>query len=298
METYPIISGFTDEVSDDLELQIKALRELGWNHIDLRTVDGKNVSSLSDEEFDRVYTRLSENGITIGCFGSTVANWGRDPEADFNRDMEEMKASIRHMKRSGVTFIRIMSYRIDGPVPLGNELEVRIIDNIRQLVRLAEDNGIVCLHENCETWGGQSVDHWHHLLEQVDSPALKLVFDTGNPVSMKNVVGEEPYSYQDSLQFLEQVIDHVAYVHIKDARWVDDELHYTFPGEGEGKVQETLRVLVSRRLKVPIAIEPHVSVVFHDPSIKASFDDRWKNFIRYGNAFVAMASEAGIKFSP
>ncbi|MEJ2058445.1 MAG: hypothetical protein P8X39_11475 [Desulfofustis sp.] len=51
MKRSPFISGFTDEVSDDLDVQIRALKELGWSHIDLRTVDGKNVSGLSDDEF-------------------------------------------------------------------------------------------------------------------------------------------------------------------------------------------------------------------------------------------------------
>jgi len=40
-----------------------------------------------------------------------------------------------------------------------------------------------------------------------------------------------------------------------------------------------------------------VAVVFHDPSIKAPFDERWNNFIDYGNQLVTMAEDAGIRFS-
>jgi len=297
MKSQSFVSGFTDEVSDDLGLQIKALKTLGWNHIDLRTVDGKNVSALSDEEFDHVYQQLTENGIEIACFGSTIANWGRDARTSFELDMAEMEHSIRHMQRSGVKYIRIMSYRVDEPVRLDSALETIIIENIKNIVQRAEDNGIVCLHENCETWGGQSVDHSLRLLEQVDSPSLKLVYDTGNPVSMKDVRGEEPFSYQDPFAFFKEVIDHVAYLHIKDAKWVDGALHYTFPGMGEGRVKETLALVSKHNMDIPISIEPHVAVVFHDPSIKASLEDRWTNFIDYGNQFVAMAKEAGISFS-
>ncbi len=192
MKRVSIISGFTDEVSDDLGVQIKALRELGWSHVDLRTVGGKNVSSLTDDEFDRVHEQLAEQGITIACFGSTVANWGRDAFNDFDTDLAEMKRSVRHMRRAGVRSIRIMSYRVDEPVPLGSEIESRILFNIGELVKVAEDNGVICLHENCQTWGGQSYLHSLRLLEAVDSPALRLIFDTGNPVSMKDVRGEVP----------------------------------------------------------------------------------------------------------
>ncbi|NNK95870.1 MAG: sugar phosphate isomerase/epimerase [Desulfobacterales bacterium] len=297
MNPHSFVSGFTDEVSDDLGLQIKALKTLGWHHIDLRTVNGKNVSALSDEEFDLVHQQLTEDNIIIACFGSTIANWGRDAHISFEVDMAEMRQSIRHMQRSGVKFIRIMSYRVEEPVKLDSELESIILKNIKNIVRLAEDHGIVCLHENCETWGGQSADHSLRLLEQINSPSLKLVYDTGNPVSMMDVRGDEPFSYQDPLAFFKEVIDHVAYLHIKDAKWVDNTLHYTFPGEGDGKVKEILALILKHNMAIPISIEPHVAVVFHDPSIKASLEDRWTHFIDYGNQFVAMAKEAGISFN-
>lgn len=292
-----IISGFADEVSEDLAQQIAALKELGWHYIDLRTISGKNVSSLTEDEFDRVHEQLVENGIEIACFGSTIANWGRHVGDALELDLAEMKNSIRHMKKADVRYIRIMSYRVDSPIRLDSEHEPLVIENIRRIVELAEDDGIVCLHENCETWGGQSCLHSLRLLEKIDSPALKLVFDTGNPVSMPYIAGDEPYPYQDSLKFFQQVREHVAYLHIKDAKWVDNKLHYTFPGQGAGNVAAILQLVSEHRMEIPIAIEPHVAVVFHDPTVKAPFEERWNNFIDYGSQLVKMAEAAGISFS-
>ncbi len=297
MKTSTIISGFTDEVSDDLQVQIRALNELGWRHIDLRTVAGKNVSTLSDDEFDRVYHTLVENEIDIACFGSTVANWGRDAHRDLATDLEELKTSIRHMHKAGVRFIRIMSYQVSEPDPLGSELESKIIDNIKKIVRIAEDNGVVCLHENCLTWGGQSHLHSLRLLEEVDSQALRLVFDTGNPVSMLDIRGDQPYGWQDPYHFFEQVSDYVEYIHIKDAILEEGGARYVFPGQGAGRIRETLAWLAKNSAVMPISIEPHVSVVFHDPSVRAPLEDRWHTFIDYGKQLVAMAQEAGISFS-
>lgn len=292
-----IISGFPDEVSDDPAVQIRALKMLGWNHIDLRSVNGRNVSSLSEKEFDHVLQQCAENDIEIACFGSTIANWSRNVRDSLELDMAEMKNAARHMNRAGVRFIRIMSYKVDTPVELGNALESIIIGNIKKIVHLAEDNGIVCLHENCETWGGQSCHHSLRLLEQVDSPALKLVFDTGNPVSMKDIVGAGPYGYQDSLKFFREVREHVAYLHIKDARRVNGKTDYTFPGEGQGRVREILGLLAEYEMPIPISIEPHVAVVFHDPTVEAGFEKRWNTFIDYGKRLIALAEEAGITFS-
>ena len=297
MDTTSIISGFTDEVSDDLDVQIRALRELGWNHIDLRTVDGKNVSTLSDGEFARVHRKLEENGITIACFGSTVANWGREVDSDLERDLEELRTSIRHMQTAGVNYIRIMSYKVSEPEPLGTSMEERVISSIRKIAEIAEDNGVICLHENCQTWGGQSHEHSLRLIEAVDSPALRLVYDTGNPVSMKDVSGNAPYSYQDPYLFFEKVKEFVDYIHIKDAVVENEEPRYVFPGEGGGRVREILKSAAEKRPGLPISIEPHVAVVFHDPSVQASLEERWSSFIDYGRQAVRVAEEAGIVFS-
>lgn len=297
MKRSTIISGFTDEVSDDLDVQIRALDELGWHHIDLRTVDGKNVSALSDDEFDRVYERLTEHGIEIACFGSTVANWGRDASTDLALDLEDMKNCVRHMHKAGARYLRIMSYRISEPIPLGHEMESTVIANIRKIVEIAEDSGVVCLHENCLSWGGQSHLHSLRLLEEVDSPALRLVFDTGNPVSMRDISTVEPYGWQNPCYFFDQVRDYVDYVHIKDAVLEGDEVRYVFPGRGAGMVNEILERLAGDDRVIPISIEPHVSVVFHDPTVTASFTERWNTFIDYGNQLVGLAHKAGISFS-
>jgi sugar phosphate isomerase/epimerase len=260
-------------------------------------VDGKNVSVLSDEEFAHVHRKLEENGITIACFGSTVANWGREVNSDLERDLEELRTSIRHMQTAGVRHIRIMSYKVNEPEPLGSPMEEQVITSIRKIVEIAEDNGVVCLHENCQTWGGQSHEHSLRLLEAVDSPALRLVYDTGNPVSMKDVSGNDPYYYQDSYLYYEKVKEFVDYIHIKDAVVENDEPRYVFPGEGGGRVREILKSVAEERPGLPISIEPHVAVVFHDPTVQAPLEERWSSFIDYGRKAIRVAEEAGIVFS-
>jgi sugar phosphate isomerase/epimerase len=201
------------------------------------------------------------------------------------------------MQTAGVKYIRIMSYKVSEPEPLGTPMEEQVISSIRKIAQIAEDNGVVCLHENCQTWAGQSHQHCLRLLEAVDSPALRLVYDTGNPVSMKDVSGTDPYYYQDSYLFFEQVKEFVDYVHIKDAVMENDAPRYVFPGEGGGRVREILKSLAEERPGLPISIEPHVAVVFHDPSVQASFEERWSTFIEYGRQAKRVAEEAGIRFS-
>ena len=84
------------------------------------------------------------------------------------------------------------------------------IKRTKDLARIAEDNGITLVHENCSGWGGESAKNSNILLGEVDSPALKVVFDTGNPVTYG----------QNSWEYYQTVKKDIVYVHVKDAKYV------------------------------------------------------------------------------
>ncbi|NCA68177.1 MAG: hypothetical protein EOM87_08975 [Clostridia bacterium] len=46
-----VISGFYDEICGDLNTQLSVLKELGEKYICPRTVNGKNISAYSAEDF-------------------------------------------------------------------------------------------------------------------------------------------------------------------------------------------------------------------------------------------------------
>ena len=288
------ITGFTDEASPSIEGQIEMCRRLGWSKIDLRAIDGVNITKLPEHGFEEVFEKLSSAGIQTVSFGSEIANWGRRINDPLEWDIEEIERAIPRMQRMGVEMIRIMSYRApNGPVGTDPDMEREIVRRLKEIVRRAEDGGVICVHENCETWGGQSPEHTLFLLEQIDSPAFQLVFDTGNPFATYDHRGEEPYTYQDSLGFYRQVKDAVRYVHIKDGRVLNEKVQYSFPGEGDGQVPELLAELQNDGYNGGISIEPHVAVVFHDPTVTADAEYRWNTFYKYALRTKELLREAG-----
>ena len=42
-----VLSGFSDEIAPELDIQLAAIREWGLSHIELRAADGVNVSDFS-----------------------------------------------------------------------------------------------------------------------------------------------------------------------------------------------------------------------------------------------------------
>jgi len=173
-------TGFADEAAKDLNGQIRATLELGWNQIESRAIDGINIHDLPEEQFDEVCRKLESAGVSVNAFGSTVANWGKKITEPMDSSLEETKRAIPRMQRLGAKLIRVRSFaQIPDRVPADQMAEERF-RRMRILTDMFLEAGIQPVHENCMNYGGMGYTYTLRLLENV--PGLKLVFDTGNPV--------------------------------------------------------------------------------------------------------------------
>ena len=111
-------SGISDEAGKTIDRQIAAHRELGWSYLELRTVNGVNLTRLPDDEFDQVYRAVSEAGMRVSCFASAIANWARPITCDPEIDRQDLARAIPRMHRFGTRFIRVMSYPNDPEKPV------------------------------------------------------------------------------------------------------------------------------------------------------------------------------------
>ena len=67
-----VLSGFADEIDDDLEKQCAVLNRLGIGHIELRSAWGVNVLDLTDEQVDRAREILGRHDIAVSSIGSPI----------------------------------------------------------------------------------------------------------------------------------------------------------------------------------------------------------------------------------
>ncbi len=287
------LTGFADEASQDLATQIRVTEELGWNAIESRGIWGTNIHDLDEARFDEACGMLEEAGVRVNCFGSTIANWGKLIEDPFDITLEEVERAIPRMQRLGTKLIRIMSYaRCKGEEQHAEERFCRL----REITSRFHNAGLTPVHENCMNYGGMS---WRHTLELVENvPGLKLVFDTGNPAITLDQSADAGKT-QDPLEFYRKVREHVASVHIKDARLEGEEEIYTYPGQGHGRIPEILSLLIEDGYDGGISIEPHMASVFHNPdAASASEEESIGIYIEYGRRLMELLSGLGVKSKP
>ena len=283
-------TGFADEASGDLELQIKATKELGWRYIETRSLFKKNLASINDRQFEEVCKKLETSGVSFNCYGSGVGNWATSIESPPDDSYKEMEMAIPRMQRLGIKMMRVMSFPVKD-LERNEDYAEEAFKRMRTIARIGADAGITCLHENCSGWGSLSYEHTLRLLEAVNSPFFKLVFDTGNCVFDPDVRGRPPYKNQDSWGFYQAVKKHIVYVHIKDGYVDGNKSVFTFAGEGHGRVRDIVKDLLLSGYDGGFSIEPHMQVIYHDKSVKSTDQLRYENYIEYGRRFEKLVSE-------
>lgn len=291
-------TGFADEAAVSLDGQIEATKKLGWTHIESRSIDNVNLHDLPEDKFEECCGKLADAGITVNCFGSTIANWSREPLDDqtYEEVKVQMKRALARMKKMNCRLIRGMSFHWVLTRPAFDpELENWIFPRVRELVQMCADAGVMYGHENCMNYGGMSYKHTLKLLEKVNNPALTLIFDTGNPaMAFDRSRGDELTGYQNSFEFYRNVKEFISYVHIKDLVMVkNDEGNmvpkFVWANEGDGHVEEIVADLLKSGYDGGFSMEPHMVRVFHDPNPgDNSVND---NYVEYGRRFMALVDK-------
>lgn len=285
-------SGIADEASPAIEAQIKAHRELGWNHLELRLVDGENICCLSDAKFKVVYKALKAANMMVSDIASPIGDWSHSARDSFLADANLMRRAVKRAQQLAelgmMPFVRVMSYPNDKENQLfKQEWRDRAINRMRGLLKIVGDQDIVLAQENCSGYGGIRPDTNVELLQAIDDPRFGELFDTGNP----------PTYAQDSWKWYQQVVDRIVYVHIKDAKAekVDGEDVYTFPGEGAGYVREIVTDLLHRGYDGGFSIEPHLAAVIHKGQKAPDPFKAYELYLEYGRRLMQIVEEVRSK---
>lgn len=239
-----ILSGFSDEIAPELDLQLAAIREWGLSHIELRAADGVNVSDFSTEKGKEVKNKLAGAGVSVSSIGSPIGKIGI--EEDFAPHLEKLKRTLEIQKELGAPYLRMFSFYIpQGRAP--EDFREEVLDRMGRMVEEAAAWDSVLLHENEKGIYGDNASRCKELLEAFYGPHFKAVFDFANFVQ----VG------QQTLPAYELLKPYVEYVHVKDAQW--DTGAVVPAGQGDGHVKEILTDLIGGGWKGFLSLEPHLT---------------------------------------
>jgi sugar phosphate isomerase/epimerase len=239
------ISAFADEIGPDLDVQMDTCESQGVKCIDVRAIDGTNVSKMTLEKVRDYRKRLDDRGFTVPCIGSPIGKIRMDE--DFAAHLELLKHCADVARAFGTSRIRIFSFYASQGADIADERD-GVIDRMAAMVELAEKADVVLMHENEKAIYGAKPDRVRDLFAAIGSPRLKGIFDPANYVEE----GVAPYddAWQQGLAELTE------YFHIKDK--VPGQPTCVPAGQGQGQFEELFADLKSRQFSGYMTLEPHL----------------------------------------
>lgn len=248
-----MISAFGDEIADDVESQLRVLRELEIPGLDVRAAWGRNVLQLSDEEAHILRDLCNERAITIPCLGSPV---GKSPLSDpIEKELSNLDRIYQIADILETRNIRIFSFYPDD-ISTNDHYDQHVDQVIERLVKMAESaqkHGFVLLLENEKEIVGDTLARCHALMKGVQNDHLRFLWDPANFVQ----VGEAHIT-EDGWPLMK---DFVGYVHIKDASVADGKVCPA--GQGDGQIPQLLTHLKQSSYRGVLSLEPHLAVAGH-----------------------------------
>ncbi len=239
-----VLTGFADEIDASLDVQMKVLKKLNMNRIEMRGVDGKNFVEYSEAEAKEIKRRLEDNGMALSAVGSPIGKIRITDE--FAPHMELYKHTVELAHIMETPNIRMFSF-YGAPDVSAEAYRAEAMERLGQMVDYAKSNQVVLLHENEKGIYGEMADQCLELMQQFYGEHFKAVFDFANFVQAK----------QDTLEAYEKLRQYIAYIHVKDALW--DNGQVVPAGYGQGNVKEILGKLKADGYKGYLSLEPHLS---------------------------------------
>ncbi|MFM7149355.1 MAG: sugar phosphate isomerase/epimerase family protein, partial [Gemmataceae bacterium] len=191
---------------------------------------------------------LKNNGFRLSAIGSPIGKTRIDH--DFSLQLKRFERAIHLCKVFDTPNIRIFSYYPPGDCHDWNVVdetwEKEVFDRMQRKIKLAEDNNLTLMHENEHRIYGDSPDRVNRLMNQVNSPRFRAVYDAANYV----FCGYDPWEGWIKSR------EYTAHFHIKD--WKSGESHGCLPGEGDGRWFEVLKDAIARNYQGFATMEPHL----------------------------------------
>lgn len=239
-----ILSAFADEYSPKFDEQIEGLKINGVKYMEIRGVDGKNISEVTVDEAKILKKKLDDNGLAVSSMGSPIGKIKiTEP---FEPHLESLKHIIELAKIFECDRIRMFSFYIpEGENP--DNYRSQVMERLGKMLEVAKAANITLCHENERGIYGDIAVRCLDIHNEFNGE-IKLIFDHANFICCD----DEPYPYA-----FEMLKDYIYYLHIKDAN-ADKKMMPA--GKGIGRIPETIERLRSYDHTYFLTVEPHLRV--------------------------------------
>jgi 3-dehydroshikimate dehydratase len=245
------LAAFADEISPNLDDQIRVSKANGVTHFELRGVSGKNVLDFDPALRTEIRQKLQDNGMGVVSIGSPIGKVAIDKP--WEEHFDRFKIAVDAAVFFNAPLIRVFSYYPPGGEGKGDIQPHRdeVIRRFQKKVEYIKSLNVAMVHENEKGIFGDIGSRCEDLMKTINSPKLRTAFDFANFIQSK----DDPMANWPKLKSF------TAHIHIKDAK--KDTGKVTPAGEGDGHIGEILADAYKSGYRGFVSLEPHLKVAGH-----------------------------------
>lgn len=230
---------FADEADKMLDGQIAAMKRNALQGLEIRNVDGTNVSRITPEKAKEVRQKLDDNGLTVWSIGSPI---GKVKLEQFQSHAERLRHTLEIANILGAENLRMFSFFMEQEEIPNHTQEV--IDRLGEFLDIAKGSGVSLCHENEKGIYGATAEGCLAIHKAL--PQIKGIFDSANFVQCG----------VDTIKAWEQLHTYTYYLHIKDAL---PDGSVVPSGKGVGNVAHIVKSYLAAGGK-NMTVEPHLTI--------------------------------------
>ena len=169
------IFAFADEASKQIDGQICAMKRNGLQGLEIRGVDGVNVSEITLEKAREVRSKLDDHGLITWSIGSPIGKIKITD--DFEAHLDTYRHTLEIADILGAKNIRLFSFYM----PKGEDPALyrnAVMDRMGRFLEVGKDSGIALCHENEKGIYGDVAPRCLDLHQTL--PELQGIFDPAN----------------------------------------------------------------------------------------------------------------------
>lgn len=239
------LAAFADEISPNIDEQIRVCKEHAVTHIELRSVNKINVLDLDQPLCTEIRAKLQDNGMGIAAIGSPIGKV--KITVPWAEHFERFKIAVDLAEFFATPLIRIFSY-----YPPEKDQDIRlhrdeVMKRMAAKVEYIRNRNVCLVHENEHAIYGQNGKECLDIIRTINSLKLRNAFDFANFV----VDGENPLINWPMLK------PHTIHIHVKDALMKDRKI--VPAGAGDGQLEAILVDAVKSGYSGFLTLEPHLT---------------------------------------
>ncbi len=241
------LSAFADEVTDNFLEQVKYLASERVGYIEPRFINKKNIMDITKDELNEAKKMIQDHGLKVSAIGSPIGKVKLDEP--FEPHLDKFKHAVDLAILFETPFIRMFSYY----APEGQNIDDyrdQVMERMAAKVDVLKDVNVTMVHENEAHIYGHTAENCVDLIETINSPKLRLVYDPANFVWGEKIL--------DNVESCWPVMKpYVVHIHIKDWKLGTEDVG-SVPGEGDGQIKELLAELAAINYDGCLTMEPHL----------------------------------------